>query len=234
MIDENGNEYVYEGYYSKHETYNLRTRGAVSRKFKILRPLSVGDIISYRITSNFYSYDHINSLLDDIETNQDACNTKVQTLYDNTLEFCQNTEIAISELKMQMAIFSGQNSNTLDSYLTRESIIEESQIDPTIAKRIPQSIDHICKVITFGTYDGLGLDVTDCVRADDFLMIWWRDKANGNIDRMFIPELDYWIDEKQYGNTMTVYLKLTDEALGKLKTGDELIIRGIKFGRDGR
>lgn len=234
MIDENGNEYVYEGYYSKHETYNLRTRGAVSRKFKILRPLSVGDIISYRITSNFYSYDHINSLLDDIETNQDACNTKVQTLYDNTLEFCQNTETAISELKMQMAIFSGQNSNTLDSYLTRESIIEESQIDPTIVKRIPQSIDHICKVITFGTYDGLGLDVTDCVRADDFLMIWWRDKANGNIDRMFLPDYDYWIDEKQYGNTTTVYLKLTDEALGKLKTGDDIIIRGIKFGRDGR
>ena len=225
---------TYTGYYDKESTMNYKMRGTISRQFAITRALSIGDIVSYRITSNFYSYDHINSLIDRIEINQDACNTKVQTLYENTLEFCQNTEVAIGELKQQMAVFSGQNSNTLDTYLTRESIIEETQIDPTIVKRIPQSLDHICKVITFGTYDGLGLDVTDSVRADDFLMIWWRDKANGNIDRMFLPDVDYWIDEKQYGNTMTVYLKLTDEALGKLKTGDELIIRGIKFGRDGR
>jgi hypothetical protein len=232
LVMEDGSTYT--GYYDKESTMNYKMRGTISRQFAITRALSIGDIVSYRITSNFYSYDHINSLIDRIEINQDACNTKVQTLYENTLEFCQNTEVAIGELKQQMAVFSGQNSNTLDTYLTRESIIEETQIDPTIVKRIPQSLDHICKVITFGTYDGLGLDVTDSVRADDFLMIWWRDKANGNIDRMFLPELDYWIDEKQYGNTMTVYLKLTNEALGKLKTGDELIIRGIKFGRDGR
>ena len=229
---------IYTGYHDMESTMNYKARGEVSKQFTITKSLNEGDIVSYRITSNFYSYDHINSLIDKIETNQEACNTKVQTLYENTTQFCQNAEVAIEELKMQMAVFSGQNSNTLDTYLTRESIIEEAQIDQTIVKRIPQSLDHICKIITFNTYDGLGLDVSDSVRDGDFLMIWWRDVANGNIDRMLLPYDgqygDYWLDQRDYSNTILVYLKLTDEALGKLKTGDKIIIRGIKFGRDGR
>lgn len=233
VIMEDGSQYT--GYYDKQGTYNLKMRGQISRQFKITRPLSLGDVISYRITTNFYSYDHINSLIDSIEINQDACNTKVQTLYENTLEFCQNAEVAISELKGQMAIFSGQNSNTLDSYLTRESIIEESQIDGSVANRIPQSTDHICHVITFGTYDKMGYDLTDYIREKDFLMIWWRDVANGNIDRMLLPGDDYTVSETLNGNGMvTVYFKLTDSALSNIKTNDKIIIRGIKFGRAGR
>ena len=232
-IKEDGTEYT--GYYDKELSSSLRMRGQISRQFTMLTHISPGDIITYKITSNFYSYDHINSLLDDIETNQEACNTKVNTLYENTLEFCQNTEAAISEIKDQMAVFSGNNSNNLDAYLTRESIIEESQLDATVAKRIPQSIDHIYHVITFGTYDNLGYDLTNYIRQDDFLLIWWRDMANSNIDRMLLPDEDYTIEETINGNgVVTVYLRLTQAALSNIKTNDKLIIRGIKFGRAGR
>ncbi len=233
VIMEDGSEYT--GYYDKESTYNLRMRGQISRQFKITRPLSVGDIISYRITSNFYSYDHINSLLDDIETKQDACDTKVQTLYENTLEFCQNTESAISELKDQMAMFSGQNSNNLDSYLTRESVIGEEQLEDNVAKRIPQSTEHISYVHNFGTYNGIGLDVTEHIREEDFIMVWWRDTANSNIDRLLIRDLDYAIDQTVSGNGMiTVYLKILEPALSNIKTNDKIIVQGIKFGRAGR
>ena len=230
---EDGSEYT--GYYDKLATYNLKMRGQISRQFTILRPINLGDIISYRITSNFYSYDHINSLLDDIEIKQDACDTKVQTLYENTLEFCQNTEVAIGELKDQMAIFSGQNSNNLDAYLTRESVIGEEQFEDNVAKRIPQSTEHISYVHNFGTYNGIGLDVTEHVREEDFIMVWWRDTANSNIDRLLIRDLDYTIDQTISGNGMiTVYLKILEPALSNIKTNDKIIIQGIKFGRAGR
>ena len=230
---EDGSEYT--GYYDKLATYNLKMRGQISRQFTILRPINLGDIISYRITSNFYSYDHINSLLDDIEIKQDACDTKVQTLYENTLEFCHNAEVAIGELKDQMAIFSGQNSNNLDAYLTRESVIGEEQFEDNVAKRIPQSTEHISYVHNFGTYNGIGLDVTEHVREEDFIMVWWRDTANSNIDRLLIRDLDYTIDQTISGNGMiTVYLKILEPALSNIKTNDKIIIQGIKFGRAGR
>jgi hypothetical protein len=230
---EDGSEYT--GYYDKLSTYNLKMRGQISRQFTILRPINLGDIISYRITSNFYSYDHINSLLDDIEIKQDACDTKVQTLYENTLEFCHNAEVAIGELKDQMAIFSGQNSNNLDAYLTRESVIGEEQFEDNVAKRIPQSTEHISYVHNFGTYNGIGLDVTEHVREEDFIMVWWRDTANSNIDRLLIRDLDYTIDQTISGNGMiTVYLKILEPALSNIKTNDKIIIQGIKFGRAGR
>jgi hypothetical protein len=230
---EDGSEYT--GYYDKLSTYNLKMRGQISRQFTILRPINLGDIISYRITSNFYSYDHINSLLDDIEIKQDACDTKVQTLYENTLEFCHNAEVAIGELKDQMAMFSGQNSNNLDAYLTRESVIGEEQFEDNVAKRIPQSTEHISYVHNFGTYNGIGLDVTEHVREEDFIMVWWRDTANSNIDRLLIRDLDYTIDQTISGNGMiTVYLKILEPALSNIKTNDKIIIQGIKFGRAGR
>ena len=234
FIKEDGSEYT--GYYDKELSTSLRMRGQMSKLFTMVKPIVPGDVITYKITSNFYSYDHINSLLDNIETNQEECNAKVTTLYENTLEFCQNTEVAISELKDQMAVFSGNNSGRLDTYLTRDSVIEESQLDGSVARRIPQSTDHICEVLTFGTYDAMGIDVTYCVRAEDFLMIWWRDMGNSQIDRMLIPNEDYTLHETRNADGMVkaVHLRLTESALSNIKTNDKLILRGIKFGRDGR
>ena len=135
-----------------------------------------------------------------------------------------------------MAVFSGNNSGRLDTYLTRDSIIEESQLDGSVAKRIPQSTDHICEVLTFGTYDAMGIDVSYCVRTEDFLMIWWRDMANSQIDRMLLPNEDYTLHETRNADGMVkaVHLRLTESALSNIKTNDKLILRGIKFGRDGR
>ena len=52
---------------------------------------------------------------------------------------------------------------------------------------------------------------------------------------MLLPDEDYvLIQETSTIGTVNVYLKLTDKALSNIKTDDKIIIRGIKFGRDGR
>ena len=77
--------------------------------------------------------------------------------------------------------------------------------------------------------------MTNYLRAEDFILIWWRDVANGNIDRMLLPDEDYIImQETNAIGSISVYLKLTEKALSNIKTDDKIIIRGIKFGRDGR
>ena len=77
----------------------LRKRGAISKQFKITRSLNIGDVVNYKITSSFYSYDHINSLLDKIETDQEACNAKVETLYNSTMNLYNNTNAVIKDFQ---------------------------------------------------------------------------------------------------------------------------------------
>ena len=225
----------YDGYYNKEVSGFLRLRGEVSRQFTMLKPIHIGDVITYRITSNFFSYDHINSILDDIETEQDTCSAKVETLYNTTLEFCQNTEAAIEDMRQDISRFTGDNIDASNRYLTTDSIIPEEQLSADVVYRIPQSIDHIFHVITFGSYSDMGYDVTEYLRVEDFILIWWRDTANGDIDRMLLPDEDYILVQDINGvGSVSVYLRLTDKALSNIKTDDMLIIRGIKFGRAGR
>ena len=231
---ENG---VFDGdaYYSKELSGLLRLRGSVSRQFTINKDLHPGDIVSYRITSNFYSYDHINSLINELETKQESVDAKVEALYNSTLEFCQNTEAAIEDMKREVSMVTGNGIGQLDTYLTTSSIIGEDNLAPNFVRRVPQSLDHIYHVITFGSYSSIGYEMTNYLRAEDFILIWWRDVANGNIDRMLLPDEDYIImQETNAIGSISVYLKLTEKALSNIKTDDKIIIRGIKFGRDGR
>ena len=217
------------------EANMLRYRGAISKQFKIIRPLNIGDIVSYKITSNFYSYDHINSLLDKIETDQEACNAKVETLYNSTMKLHDDTNSIIKDIQNQVSKYVDNKNDALNTYLTRESIISEDQLAADVVKRIPQSLDHIYHVITFESYSDIGFDLTNYIREEDFILIWWRDTANNNIDRMLLPDENYFIEtEISNTGTVTVYLKLTEDTLSNIKTGDKLIIRGIKFGRAGR
>ena len=217
------------------EANMLRYRGAISKQFKIIRPLNIGDVVSYKITSNFYSYDHINSLLDKIETDQEACNAKVETLYNSTMKLHDDTNSIIKDIQNQVSEYVDNKNDALNTYLTRESIISEDQLAADVVKRIPQSLDHIYHVITFDSYSDIGFDLTNYIREEDFILIWWRDTANNNIDRMLLPDENYFIEtEISNTGTITVYLKLTEDTLSNIKTGDKLIIRGIKFGRAGR
>lgn len=224
-----------EEHYDPELGRHLRLRGSISRQFEILRPIYQGDIISYRITSNFFSYDHVNSLIDRLEIQQDSCNAKVETLYNSTLEFCQNTDAALTEIKREVSFLSGKDNSLLNTYLTTSSIIPEEQIAANVVNRIPQSVDHILHVIDFNDYPSLGYNVSDILRVEDFTLIFWRDADNMNADRMLLPELDYvLVQEINASNVVSVSLRLTETALSKINAGDQLIIRGIKFGRAGR
>ena len=235
VLDEENGTFDGNAYHNKALSGLLSLRGSLSRQFNINKNLHPGDIVSYRITSNFYSYDHINSLINDLETKQESVDAKVEALYNSTLEFCQNTEAAIEDMKKEVSMITSGGIGQLDTYLTTSSIIGEDNLAPNFVRRVPQSLDHIYHVITFDSYSSIGYEMTNYLRAEDFILIWWRDVANGNIDRMLLPNEDYIImQETNAIGSISVYLKLTEKALSNIKTDDKIIIRGIKFGRDGR
>lgn len=226
-------DYIDEYYSSQY----LRQRGTVTRRFTLKTPLGEGDIITYRITSTYYSYDHINSLLDEIDLTFEECISKINILHKDAVELNDNTIAAIKDMKNEISNLIGSSTNLEDRFLTRSSIIDEDQIDIKILNRIPQSIDFInCKI----QYSGVTtIDVTSSpydIRSKDYVTIVRRDNTNtSNSDKFLIRDLDYIIQDSLVDNTyFKTYIILKDSFLPNINNGDILIISGIRFERGTR
>ena len=200
-----------------------RSKGARSKQFTINKGLTYGDVISYKITTNIYSYDHINQLLDELEYDAKTASLKVDQLYDTTVDL-QNTvaaqiedmESTIQDLKDLTLDFDGK-------YMQKDDVITDSQMPAWIITNIPKSMDHInWKVVYTGQET---LDVSRFMREEDFIFCMKRSKSN-MLDSFYIRDVDYRI------------LNVTDatgreasilEFITKPDVYDTLYFTGMKF-----
>lgn len=228
-----GHEVESDRYSIKDSNLPERARGSISRQFEIINPaFAVGDKLTYRITTNVFSYDHINDLLDDIEYRLDASVEKVDASYSKTQELQKDMDAAIKNVYDKIEEIEGSQGST-GGYLTEDSIIKESQLPPSIVKNKVQSLDHINFAIKF-EQGKLAYNVTENLREEDFVVIIKRD-ALTQTDRMFIRDVDYRIidlhDTSGYTGTT---LNILTTAGNLMNEGDSLIITGVKFGKEHR
>lgn len=210
-----------------------RARGTISRQFEIINPaFATGDKLTYRITTNIFSYDHINDLLNDIEYRLDASVEKVDASYLKTQELQKDMESALNNVYEKIEEIEGNQGST-GGFLTEDSIIKESQLPPSIVKNKVQSLDHINFAIQY-EQGKLAYNVTDNLREEDFVVVIKRDALN-QTDRMFIRDVDYRIIdlEDTSGYTGTT-LNILSTAGNLMNDKDTLIVTGIKFGKEGR
>ena len=132
----------------KDQDYFYRKRAAVCNKFKFLpskEPVE-GDVITYKITTNVYSYDHINNTLDDIghvhktlEEYKEVTSNAAQKVeqFDETLEGLKNRvkelEIKLKEKEEEEELKEG---------------IDISQVPKVIVTNMIKSLNHINAEIT--------------------------------------------------------------------------------------
>lgn len=211
-----------------------RTTGAVARQFELLnKTLNIGDKITYRITTNIYSYDHINDLIDELDYDAKTAVGKVDALYDKTIQIQQEMETTVSDMNERLEEIKTVADNLDGKYLTKDSVIGISQLPASIVSNSVQSLDHISTAIQFvaGT---LNYDVKAFLRQEDFVVVIKRDALNG-YDKMLIRNIDYSIynlDNTEGYETTT--FSLTSDAASLMNNGDTLIFTGIKFGKAGR
>ena len=220
-------------YAIKDTNFDERARGSISRQFEIINPaFAVGDKLTYRITTNIFSYDHINDLLGDIEYRLDASVQKVDASYAKTQELQKDMESALNNVYEKIEEIEGNQGST-GGFLTEDSIIKESQLPPSIVKNKVQSLDHINFAIQY-EQGKLAYNVTDNLREEDFVVVIKRDALN-QTDRMFIRDVDYRIIdlEDTSGYTGTT-LNILSTAGNLMNDKDTLIVTGIKFGKEGR
>lgn len=211
-----------------------RTTGAVTRQFELLnKTLNVGDRVTYRITTNIYSYDHINDLIDELDYDAKTAVEKVDSLYDKTVGIQQSMEKTVTDMETELEEIRKVAEDLDGKYLTRESIINESQLPAKIISNSVQSLSHISSAIQFksGT---LNYDVKAFLRQEDFVVVIRRDSLNG-YDKMLIRDIDYSIYnlDGQQGYETTTF-SLTSDAAALMNNGDTLIFTGVKFGKAGR
>lgn len=224
--------------YAKDEEGNVtglpqRRKGARSKQFSLVnsRP---GSRLTYKTTTNIYSYEHVTDLLEDMDYNAQTAAKQVEELYDKTVKIQDSLSDSLNELTQEIEEIKDISTDLNENYLTKTSVLDDSQMPPTIINNSIQSLSHINKAINFegGTN---AYSIKDDCREEDFIVAIKRSGSN-QTDRLLIRGLDYNIynkfnSEKVYEDTV---LSLSDSAATLMDTGDIIILTGIKIGKVGR
>lgn len=207
-----------------------RRRGAKTTQFKIKDMwLSNGDSVTYRITTNFYSYDHINQLIDEMNFDAKAASEKVDSIYEKTVDLQNNIDERITELDEQIQDIR-DIANSLDNkYMEKEDLITEGQMPAWMVTNSIKSLDHNnTGVITYWA-DNESFDVSSHVKEQDFVMAIRRSNSN-QMDRFLIRGFDYEIiDVVNDGHYERTLLRFTEEGKKAIETLDKVILTGIKI-----
>ena len=213
------------------QSYFERKRSAVCKSFKINRHLNPGDVITYRITTNIYSYDHINNILDDLESRLDCGVDTITAIYENIAAY--KNEINEKVESIQNQIFKINEEEKSKEYLTTKSVLTESNMPSSIIEKTIVDLDHINTSLIFKE-EQLNYLVSS-IRAYDYLTIVRRNK-NTLIDSFLIRDVDYTVSDtiSSDGKWISTTLSFVSESAESWNAGDRILISGIKLGKIGR
>ena len=199
------------------QSFFERKRAAVCTSFKINRPLTIGDMITYKITTNIYSHDHVTNLLDDLENRINCDKDTILAAYDDIRTHKAEIEKRVLDVETRLDELNSGEDDKNNNYFDELGILSMSNMPPDLLQAMITSLDHIKAVIPYK--DGPSIDVRKYdIRQGDYLTIV---KRNNLGDRFLMQGIDYGIKDTETSTTLI----LTD-----FKEGDELLITGLKLG----
>ncbi len=214
------------GFYERH-------RAIVCNMFKINKPLSIGDTITYRITTNVYSYDHVNDILNDLEARLDNGVKDITSISQEFNDFKFDVNLRVQDMETQVQNVRDEMLSFKDEgYFDEYGVLSMSNMPPEIIQTSIVDTNHICTGFSYqvGKDDYVIADI----RAEDYLTIVRRDSQN-NLDRFLIPGEDYSVYNKlESGIYKSTILTFNNGITSDWITGDRIIITGIKLGKAGR
>lgn len=207
-----------------------RRRGAKTSQFKIKDMwLSNGDSVTYKVTTQFYSYDHINQLIDELDYNAKSASEKVDSIYEKTVDLQNEIEEKVEALDEQIQDIRDV-ANSLDNrYMEKDEMVTEGQMPPWMVTNSIKSLDHNnTGVITYWSSND-SFDISNYAKEQDFVMAIRRSNLN-QMDRFLIRGYDYEIidviDDNGYKKTIMTF---TEEGKSCMENLDKIILTGIKI-----
>ena len=191
--------------------------------FEILPPagLENGDRVSYRLTTNVYSYDHVEAILNNFNIEIDECK---QIVLDTKKEIDATKEEVDSKIEIveQQIEQVQQITNDLDNtYVKKEEVLGKENIDASLLQGVmANSFYHTITVSQERTFD-----ISNICSDKDFTLLFNLNDNNGNkILRRGTNDNDDYMISKQ-GQTVTLTLLSPS-----IEQGHTLFLTGIKFG----
>lgn len=191
--------------------------------FEILPPagLENGDRVSYRLTTNVYSYDHVEAILNNFNVEIDECK---QIVLDTKNEIDATKEEVDSKIEIveQQIEQVQQITNDLDNtYVKKEEVLGKENIDASLLQGVmANSFYHTITVSQERTFD-----ISNICSDKDFTLLFNLNDNNGNkILRRGTNDNDDYMISKQ---GQTVILTLLSPSI---EQGHTLFLTGIKFG----
>ena len=214
--------------YSGDQSEFIRNKAARCTKFQILRSLNVGDIITYRITTNVYSYDHIDEILDSLETRIDVDLRSSIATKEEILEFKETIEARVSEAERRVEELNNNvesdNGNIIDEY----TVLGMSNMPPEMVQSRITSLNHInIRVDIKEGQSQYTLSDNDIRPSDYLVVIRRRPDSNGGHDRYMLPD-EY--DIVNVARSSNSYALFTIKDISDWQTGDTVYITGIRLG----
>jgi hypothetical protein len=219
--------------YTGDQGYYERKRAAVCTMFKINRSLKVGDVITYRISTNIYSYDHINNLLDDLEARLETGSESVLNAYLGIKEFNDAIEARVQEVEDRVIELNNNIGQDKDeSYFDPYGVLDMNNMPPLLLQTMITSLQHINT--SFGYREGQIEYPMDEIRSHDYLTVVRRD-ING-YDHFMIPGKDYSVEDRMDYDTIWKGTTFNILDTDGWNTGDTIYITGLKlsYGKAGR
>ena len=226
------------------QNYFIRKKAAICKKFKINKKLFAGDRVTYKITTNIYSYDHINNILDELYARLDSDFDTMEAIYNNLVKVREEIDKKILDVETKVLELSADIDG--NNFITRDEIIDEKHIDADLVSRTVCDLKHINFYFEFevgvSEYPMYSLQTSDDpsskmerdVRPEDYITVIRR-QGDSQLDSFLMRDVDYSIVNVFDGNTyLGTKLCLLKDDYEYWNTGDIFIVTGIKFGRVGR
>lgn len=187
--------------------------GKSTKKFRLLREVRPGDKISYRITKNVYSYDHLEGWVDEIEEKADQALEEIDEIREdikNMDESIQSKFKTIDNNIIEMAKELAKN----DQFIKKTDKLNMQNMPDEVTNNLFGS--SFAKV-----FPAESVTLLEDLKETDFVLVFYMTE---NESRVLLKDIDYVLKEER-GNLLLVLNSPLVESTSSI------YVTGIKFGR---
>jgi hypothetical protein len=193
-----------------------RIKGASSSQFIIVADIPDGARVTYKITTNIYSYDHVEMIVGDLADRVNAAEQTITTQAQNISDFVSSTNTNLTTMDTRL---KNIETNELQhaNFVTKTDVLTTDNMPASINTWIPKDI-----INTSIVKNGSLVQVTG-ISPEDFIVMFDIQSTGGN--SILRRGISYEITKDQTSGL--VYINFIDP--NAVPNGDTLYIIGIKF-----
>lgn len=219
----------YKEQFKEDQGYFERHRADICRKFCITKPLFIGDAITYKISTNSYSHDHINDILEDLERKIGYNVDTVVAAYNGVDQFKKEIEQQVETVEAQVSNITekitGLENNSFDP---KGVCVGIHNLQDNITNLLLRSATPIYMNITYQQGRNTYVLPDSEVKSTDYLNVIQR---GGLCDRYLIHGQDYEVVDYVQNNQPGARIVLYPEKGIPWEQEDIIIITGIKLNK---